>query len=131
MQFWQMILEVIARIWYVFLIILVPIILYLIFCKKIFSFKKPKLAGYIIFVILLLGSLGLIYREVKKPSKDVFLDTCKNAFDEFISKKRSLIESKKNSAKQEFVLEENDELASDIETKVLENLDLPTEDLPD
>lgn len=41
MQFWQMIIDVILRIWYIFVIILIPYVLFLVFNKK-FNFKRPN-----------------------------------------------------------------------------------------
>ena len=63
MQFWEQIVKVITKNWYVFIIVLVPYILFLIFNKKIFSYKRIKklaLIGEII--ILLLSLIGIICR---------------------------------------------------------------------
>ena len=59
-HFWKAILEVIARIWYIFLIILLPLIIFIIFKNKIFSFKrirKPLVIINAVFVILV--SVGI------------------------------------------------------------------------
>ncbi len=61
MQFWQMILEVIKNIWYVFLLVLIPLILSFIFNKKIFNYKRPRIIKLLIFLIVMnLSILGII-----------------------------------------------------------------------
>jgi hypothetical protein len=40
MQFYDMIIEVIINIWYIFVIILIPFILYTVLNKKMINFKK-------------------------------------------------------------------------------------------
>lgn len=72
MQFWQMILEVIARIWYVFALILVPLILYYIFNKKIFKFNKLRLKDISLNLVLLVFSLTMILVEVTYDNKGVY-----------------------------------------------------------
>ncbi len=72
MQFWQMILEVIARIWYVFALILVPLILYYIFNKKIFKFNKLRLKDILLNLVLLVFSLTMILVEVTYDNKGVY-----------------------------------------------------------
>lgn len=52
MAFAQDILKIMAGIWYVLLIMIIPFILFLIFNKKIFSFKKLNLRKAIIFLII-------------------------------------------------------------------------------
>lgn len=47
MQFWQMIIDVILRIWYIFIIALIPYILYIIFNNK-FSYKSLNKKAFII-----------------------------------------------------------------------------------
>ena len=72
MQFWQMILEVIARIWYVFALTLVPLILYYIFNKKIFKFSKLRLKDILLNLVLLVFSLTMILVEVTYDNKGVY-----------------------------------------------------------
>lgn len=61
MQFWEMILEIIKNIWYVFLIVLLPLILSFIFNKKIFNFKRPRIIKLVAYVVLMnLSILGII-----------------------------------------------------------------------
>lgn len=64
MQFWEMIIEVILRIWYVFVIILVPYILFLIFHNKVFRFERIKkfnvLFNLIVLVISMIGITCLV-----------------------------------------------------------------------
>ena len=72
MQFWQMILEVVARIWYVFALTLVPLILYYIFNKKIFKFNKLRLKDILLNLVLLVFSLTMILVEVTYDNKGVY-----------------------------------------------------------
>ena len=72
MQFWQMILEVMARIWYVFALTLVPLILYYIFNKKIFKFNKLRLKDILLNLVLLVFSLTMILVEVTYDNKGVY-----------------------------------------------------------
>ena len=72
MQFWQMILEVIARIWYDFALTLVPLILYYIFNKKIFKFNKLRLKDILLNLVLLVFSLTMILVEVTYDNKGVY-----------------------------------------------------------
>lgn len=69
MQFWQMILEVVIRIWYVFALILIPFILFIIFNKKLFSYKKSKLfnvvVSIILFIIMSCAIVFVIYKDNK------------------------------------------------------------------
>ena len=61
MQFYVMIASVIARIWYIFAIILIPYILFLIFKNKLFDFKKNNhkfLISYLL--IFILSFLGIV-----------------------------------------------------------------------
>ena len=61
MQFYVMIASVIARIWYIFAMILIPYILFLIFKNKIFDFKKNNLKFLISYLsILILSFLGIV-----------------------------------------------------------------------
>ncbi|MGM9878355.1 MAG: LTA synthase family protein [Bacilli bacterium] len=72
MQFWQMIIDVILRIWYIFVLILVPYILFLIFNKKIVSYRRLKLSGYII--TLLIGVISLVGTTIyiKMDNKGIY-----------------------------------------------------------
>ena len=72
MQFWQMILEVIVRIWYVFALILIPLILYYIFNKRIFKFNKLRLKDILLNLVLLVFSLTMILVEVTFDNKGVY-----------------------------------------------------------
>lgn len=61
MQFYVMIASVIARIWYIFAMILIPYILFLIFKNKIFDFKKNNLKFLISYLsIFILSFLGIV-----------------------------------------------------------------------
>ena len=69
MQFYVMIASVIARIWYIFAMILIPYILFLIFKNKIFDFKKNNLKfliGYLsIFILSFLGIVLVVNKSDK------------------------------------------------------------------
>lgn len=61
MQFYVMIASVIARIWYIFAIILIPYILFLIFKNKLFDFKKNSLKFLISYLLIfILSFLGIV-----------------------------------------------------------------------
>lgn len=61
MQFYVMIASVIARIWYIFAIILIPYILFLIFKNKLFNFKKNNLKFLISYLLIfILSFLGIV-----------------------------------------------------------------------
>ena len=61
MQFYVMIASVIARIWYIFVIILIPYILFLIFKNKLFNFKKNNLKFLISYLLIfILSFLGIV-----------------------------------------------------------------------
>lgn len=61
MQFYVMIASVIARIWYIFVIILIPYILFLIFKNKLFDFKKNSLKFLISYLLIfILSFLGIV-----------------------------------------------------------------------
>lgn len=63
MQFWEQIVKVITKNWYVFVITFIPYILFLVFNKKIFTYKKIKLPVIIAELIMLVLSLiGIICR---------------------------------------------------------------------
>ena len=61
MQFYVMIASIIARIWYIFAIILIPYILFLIFKNKLFDFKKNNLKFLISYLLIfILSFLGIV-----------------------------------------------------------------------
>ena len=63
MQFWEMILKVIGSIWYVFLLILVPLLLVFIFRKKLFNYKRTKYSNVIVYLIIMnLFLIGIMFR---------------------------------------------------------------------
>ena len=63
MQFWRQILDVIINNWYIFVIILVPLILIIIFSKKIFNYKRKKLRTILIDLIVMnLFIIGIVFR---------------------------------------------------------------------
>lgn len=71
MQFWQMIIDVILRIWYIFVIILVPYILYLVFNKK-FSYKRPNKTIIISEILAFILSFVGIFFVVKYDNKGIY-----------------------------------------------------------
>ena len=71
MQFWQMIIDVILRIWYIFVIILVPYILYLVFNKK-FSYKRPNKTIVISEILAFILSFAGIFLVVKYDNKGIY-----------------------------------------------------------
>jgi hypothetical protein len=72
MQFWEQILKVITKNWYVFLIVFIPYILFLIFNKKIFSYKRIKGIAAIGELILLVLSLIGIATRVYFDNKGIY-----------------------------------------------------------
>lgn len=72
MQFYVMIASVIARIWYIFAMILIPYILFLIFKNKLFDFKKNNLKFLISYLLIfILSFLGIIL-VVNKSDKGFY-----------------------------------------------------------
>lgn len=71
MQFWQMIIDVILRIWYIFVIILVPYILYLVFNKK-FSYKRPNKTIISSEILAFILSFVGIFFVVKYDNKGIY-----------------------------------------------------------
>lgn len=71
MQFWQMIIDVILRIWYIFVIILIPYILFLVFNKK-FNFKRPNKTIVISEVVALILSIIGITILVHFDNKGIY-----------------------------------------------------------
>ena len=68
MQFWQMIIDVILRIWYIFVIILIPYVLFLVFNKK-FNFKRPNktivISEIVALILSVIGITVLIHFDNK------------------------------------------------------------------
>ena len=63
MQFWRQILDVIVNNWYIFLIILIPLILIFIFRNKIINFKRKNLRTILIDLIVInIFIIGIIFR---------------------------------------------------------------------
>ena len=61
MQFYEMIISVILRIWYIFVIIIVPYVLFLIFKNKIFDFRRNNIKYFIgYFIILVFSFIGIV-----------------------------------------------------------------------
>ncbi len=71
MQFWQMIIDVILRIWYIFVIILIPYILFLVFNKK-FNFKRPNKTIVISEIVALILSIIGITILVHFDNKGIY-----------------------------------------------------------
>ena len=71
MQFWQMIIDVILRIWHIFVIILIPYILYLIFNKK-FNYKRPNKTIIISEIVAFILSFTGIFFVVKYDNKGIY-----------------------------------------------------------
>lgn len=71
MQFWQMIIDVILRIWYIFVIILIPYVLFLVFNKK-FNFKRPNKTIVISEVVALILSIVGITILVHFDNKGIY-----------------------------------------------------------
>lgn len=71
MQFWQMIIDVILRIWYIFVIILIPYVLFLVFNKK-FNFKRPNKTIVISEIVALILSIIGITTLVHFDNKGIY-----------------------------------------------------------
>jgi hypothetical protein len=72
MQFWKIILDIILRIWYIFVITLIPIILYLIFNNKIFKYNKISKKNLLVnFSVFLLSFIGIILL-IKFDGKSIY-----------------------------------------------------------
>lgn len=69
LHFWSMIVEVIVRIWYVFALILIPVILFIIFNNKTFEYKRNKGIILYTFIIGLIVSVLSSYVLIKKYDK--------------------------------------------------------------
>ena len=65
MQFWERIVDIILSIWYIFVIVLIPYILFIIFSNKIFTFEKNNLKRNIaILIIMVISFIGITLRVV-------------------------------------------------------------------
>lgn len=69
LHFWSMIVEVIVRIWYIFALILIPVILFIIFNNKIFEYKRNKGIILYTFIIGLIVSMLSSYVLIKEYGK--------------------------------------------------------------
>lgn len=69
LHFWSMIVEVIVRIWYIFALILIPVILFIIFNNKIFEYKRNKGVMLYTFIIGLIVSMLSSYVLIKEYGK--------------------------------------------------------------
>lgn len=69
LHFWSMIVEVIVRIWYIFALILIPVILFIIFNNKTFEYKRNKGIILYTFIIGLIVSALSSYVLIKKYDK--------------------------------------------------------------
>lgn len=69
-QFYQMIIDVILRIWYIFVIILIPYILYIIFNKR-FDYKRNKTVVIALTSSFILSFLG-IFLVIKFDNKEIY-----------------------------------------------------------
>lgn len=69
LHFWSMIVEVIARIWYIFVLILIPVILFIVFSNKIFEYKRNKGTILYVFTISLIVSTLSSFVLIKRYDK--------------------------------------------------------------
>ena len=78
MQFWQMILEVILNNWYIFLLVIVPLVLFFIFRKKLFVYRRTGyrtvLVSLIVMNLAIIGCLFRIHYDRGLYSLDVLLN---------------------------------------------------------
>lgn len=72
LEFYEMIISVILRVWYIFVLILVPFILFIIFKSKIFNFNRNNYKYMLSFIAILLLSLLGIFIVVKKDNKGFY-----------------------------------------------------------
>ena len=72
MEFWQAILNVMLSIWYIFLIVLIPLILFTIFKSKIFNFKRLSFKISLIPVAIFILSLGGIILLTIKSNEGIY-----------------------------------------------------------
>ncbi len=72
MQFYEMIISVILRIWYIFIIIIVPYVLFLTFKNKIFDFRRNNFKYFIgYFIILVVSFVGIVI-VVNKSNNEIY-----------------------------------------------------------
>lgn len=72
LEFYEMIISVILRVWYIFVLILIPFILFIIFKNKIFNFNRNNYKYMLSFIAILLLSLLGIFIVVKKDNKGFY-----------------------------------------------------------
>lgn len=72
MQFWERILDIILSIWYIFIIVLIPYILFIIFNKKIFTFERNSLKRCIAIIVITILSFGGITLTVLFDKDDTY-----------------------------------------------------------
>lgn len=72
MEFWQAILNVMLSIWYVFLIVLIPLILFLIFKNKLFNFRRLSWKINLVNLVLFILSLGGAYLTTYKFDSGIY-----------------------------------------------------------
>ena len=65
MQFWQRILEIIGSIWYILLLIYVPLILSFIFAGKFIEYKRGRFIKYLIYLVIMNFSILGIILQIK------------------------------------------------------------------
>ena len=72
LEFYEMIISVILRVWYIFILILLPFILFIIFKNKIFNFNRNNYRYMLSFIAIFLLSLLGIFIVVKKDNKGFY-----------------------------------------------------------
>ena len=72
LEFYEMIISVILRVWYIFILILLPFILFIIFKSKIFNFNRNNYRYMLSFIAIFLLSLLGIFIVVKKDNKGFY-----------------------------------------------------------
>ena len=72
MQFWEIILDIIFGVWYIFLITLIPVILYLIFNSKLFEYKKMSMKRFVINICIFVLSFVGIILVIKYDNKSIY-----------------------------------------------------------
>lgn len=72
MQFWERILDIIGTIWYIFLLALIPYILFIIFHNKIFSFIRFNKIKVVSIIILCFLSIGGIFARIHLDNEGIY-----------------------------------------------------------
>lgn len=72
MQFWERILDIILSIWYIFLIVLIPFILLIVFSNKLFTFERNSLKRNIAIIIIAILSFGGITLTVINDKDEMY-----------------------------------------------------------